>query len=152
VAAKTAPSPRSGSRILDGFTPVRSLLPSGDMFSCCDWNAVGERAPVSTKQIGGTAPLGTLLLQITVTLAAARTFGWFLRKIGQPSVIGEILAGVVLGPTIFGRFAPDASAFIFPSASLGTLKFLAEVGVILFHVPRWAGTRHQRSSRPRTHE
>ncbi|MEA2414166.1 MAG: hypothetical protein QOI58_823 [Thermoanaerobaculia bacterium] len=94
--------------------------------------AVGERAPVSAKQVGGTAPLGTLLLQITVTLAAARTFGWFIRKIGQPSVIGEILAGVVLGPTIFGRCAPDASALIFPSASLGTLKLLAEVGVILF--------------------
>jgi hypothetical protein len=46
-----------------------------------------------------------------VTLATARTFGWVIRKIAQPSVIGEILEGVVLGPTIFGRFAPDASAF-----------------------------------------
>lgn len=94
--------------------------------------AAGEHPPVSTKQAGGTAALGMLLLQITVTLAAARSFGWFIRKVGQPSVIGEILAGVILGPTIFGRLAPGTSAFIFPSASLGTLKLLAEVGVILF--------------------
>jgi Kef-type K+ transport system membrane component KefB len=94
--------------------------------------AAGARPPATAKQTGGTAPLSTLLLQITVTLAAARTFGWFLRKMGQPSVIGEILAGVVLGPTIFGRIAPAASAFIFPPASLGTLKIVAEVGVILF--------------------
>ena len=79
-----------------------------------------------------TDPLAILLLQIIVIIAFARLFGFFFKKIGQPSVIGEIVAGIVLGPSVVGLFFPQASHFLFPAASLGTLNFLSQVGLILF--------------------
>src|SRR5690606_8253880 len=62
----------------------------------------------------------------------ARIFGWFFNKIGQPSVIGEIIAGIVLGPSLFGMYFPEASAAIFPAESLGNLSLLSQIGLILF--------------------
>lgn len=77
-------------------------------------------------------PLPILLLQITVILAAVKVFGWICQKIGQPSVVGEIIAGVVLGPSLFGLYFPDASDFIFPVSSLHNIEVLSQIGLILF--------------------
>lgn len=77
-------------------------------------------------------PLSILLLQIAVILIAVKIFGWICQKIGQPSVVGEIIAGVVLGPSLFGLYFPDASAFIFPVSSLGNVEMLSQIGLILF--------------------
>lgn len=79
-----------------------------------------------------TEPLAVLLLQIIIIIAFARLFGFLFRKIGQPAVIGEIVAGIVLGPSIIGLFFPQLNLFIFPDASLGTLNFLSQIGLILF--------------------
>ncbi|MFY8009325.1 MAG: cation/H(+) antiporter, partial [Flavobacterium sp.] len=51
-------------------------------------------------------PLALLLIQIIAIVIVARIFGWIFRKIGQPSVIGEIIAGIVLGPSLFGLYFP----------------------------------------------
>ena len=77
-------------------------------------------------------PLAILLIQIVTIVLVARVFGWFFQKIGQPSVIGEIIAGIVLGPSLFGAYFPEFSAALFPSASLGNLNLLAQIGLILF--------------------
>ncbi len=77
-------------------------------------------------------PLALLLFQIVTIVIVARLFGWFFNKIGQPSVIGEIIAGIVLGPSLFGMYFPEASAAIFPVESLGNLELLSQVGLILF--------------------
>ncbi len=77
-------------------------------------------------------PLAVLLLQIIVIIAFARLFGFLFKKIGQPAVIGEIVAGIVLGPSIIGSFFPDINHLLFPAASLGTLNFLSQIGLILF--------------------
>lgn len=77
-------------------------------------------------------PLTILLLQIIVIMAFARLFGFLFKKIGQPAVIGEIVAGIVLGPSIVGAFFPEINHFLFPAASLGTLNFLSQIGLILF--------------------
>ncbi|MES2775872.1 MAG: cation:proton antiporter [Bacteroidota bacterium] len=77
-------------------------------------------------------PLAVLLLQIIVIIAFARLFGFLFKKIGQPAVIGEIVAGIVLGPSIVGLFFPAINHFLFPPASLGTLSFLSQIGLILF--------------------
>jgi len=77
-------------------------------------------------------PLALLLLQIITIVIIARIFGWFFNKIGQPSVIGEIIAGIVLGPSLFGMYFPEASAAIFPAESLGNLSLLSQIGLILF--------------------
>ena len=52
-----------------------------------------------------TDPLAILLLQIIVIIGFARFFGFLFKKIGQPAVIGEIVAGIVLGPSIIGFFS-----------------------------------------------
>ncbi|MEY2692748.1 MAG: hypothetical protein RIT03_1138 [Bacteroidota bacterium] len=77
-------------------------------------------------------PLAILLGQIITIIVVARFFGWMFRKIGQPSVIGEIIAGIVLGPSLVGMYFPEFSAALFPVESLGNLQFLSQIGLILF--------------------
>jgi Kef-type K+ transport system membrane component KefB len=77
-------------------------------------------------------PLAILLVQIITIIIAARIFGWLCKKIGQPTVVGEILAGIVLGPSLIGMYFPEFSATVFPVTSFGNLKILAEFGLIIF--------------------
>jgi Kef-type K+ transport system membrane component KefB len=77
-------------------------------------------------------PLAILLLQIITIIIVARFFGWIFRKIGQPTVIGEIIAGIFLGPSVVGMYFPEYSALLFPKESLGNLQFLSQIGLILF--------------------
>jgi Kef-type K+ transport system membrane component KefB len=77
-------------------------------------------------------PLAILLLQIVTIIIVARFFGWIFRKIGQPTVIGEIIAGIFLGPSVVGMYLPEYSAMLFPVESLGNLQFLSQIGLILF--------------------
>jgi Kef-type K+ transport system membrane component KefB len=76
--------------------------------------------------------LFTLVLQITVILAACRLVGALFRKIHQPRVVGEMFAGILLGPSLLGWVAPQFSAYLFPPSSLGFLNALSQVGVIVF--------------------
>ena len=77
-------------------------------------------------------PLAILLAQIITIILVARFFGWVCRKIGQPTVIGEMIAGIVLGPSLIGMHFPEFSAMLFPKDSLGNLQFLSQIGLILF--------------------
>lgn len=75
---------------------------------------------------------GMLLLQIIVILIFARAVAWLFMKMGQPSVIGEIIAGILLGPSLFGLLFPEGYTFLFPEASLYNIKLLSQFGLILF--------------------
>ena len=77
-------------------------------------------------------PLAILLAQIVTIIFVARFFGWVCKKIGQPTVIGEIIAGIVLGPSLIGMYFPEFSSALFPTQSLGNLQFLSQIGLILF--------------------
>jgi Kef-type K+ transport system membrane component KefB len=88
----------------------------------CD-NGVAKRYLVNTEQ---------LILSIGTILLAARVFGWVFQRIGQPRVVGEMTAGIVLGPSLFGRFLPNAFAFVFPSSSLPAITVLSQLGLLLF--------------------
>lgn len=77
-------------------------------------------------------PLSILLLQIVVIVVAARSLGALFKKIGQPPVIGEMVAGILLGPSLLGWVAPAAQATLFPPDSLDALRMLSQIGVILF--------------------
>ena len=79
-----------------------------------------------------THPLAILLLQIITIIFFARTFGFLLSQVGQPSVIGEIFAGIFLGPSIMGMWFPEFNSYLFPPSSLGNLQFLSQVGLVLF--------------------
>lgn len=97
--------------------------------------------PEEAKASGGIAaafaenvqsPLSILLLQVIAIVVAARALGALFLKIGQPSVIGEMVAGILLGPSLLGWVAPGAQAFLFPASSMGALRLLSQIGVVLF--------------------
>lgn len=77
-------------------------------------------------------PLAILLAQIVIIILTARLFGWLCKKIGQPTVIGEIIAGIALGPSFLGIYFPEFSTMLFPPESLSNLQFLSQIGLILF--------------------
>ena len=77
-------------------------------------------------------PLSHLFLQLFVVIALAQLAGRAFRRMGQPAVIGEIVVGILLGPSLLGLLAPQTFAFLFPTDSLGTLRLLSQVGVCLF--------------------
>ncbi len=76
--------------------------------------------------------LPRLLLQVLIIMAATRLFGVLFRKIGQPAVVGETIAGIILGPSLLGLLFPGVFHFIFPVESLPNLRFLSQIGLILF--------------------
>src|SRR5262245_29954805 len=74
----------------------------------------------------------SLLLQLVVILTTARVCGWLLRHLGQPSVVGKMAAGFVLGPVVMGALFPELHAQLFSKASLAGLSSLATLGLVLF--------------------
>jgi Kef-type K+ transport system membrane component KefB len=73
-----------------------------------------------------------LVLQVAVVLATCRAMGFLFRKIRQPRVVGEMFAGILLGPSLLGWMAPHFSAYLFPPQSLGFLNALCQIGLIIF--------------------
>ena len=73
-----------------------------------------------------------LLLQLAVILATARALAFVLARIGQPPVIGEMIAGIVLGPIVLGALAPGAHAWLFPHDKIAALEGLSQIGLVLF--------------------
>ncbi len=73
-----------------------------------------------------------LLMQMSIILGVTIVCGWLARKLGQSRVIGEIIGGILLGPSVLGRISPHGSSVLFPAASLHSLEMLSTVGLILF--------------------
>lgn len=78
------------------------------------------------------SPLTVLLFQIIVILVAVRIFSHLFKYIRQPGVIGEIVAGIVLGPSLLGYFFPEFFNALFPADSLMNLELLSQIGLVLF--------------------
>ncbi len=79
-----------------------------------------------------THPLALLLAQIVTIVLVARLFGWICTKIGQPTVIGEMIAGILLGPSLVGMYFPEFTEALFPKDSMDNLKVMSQFGLILF--------------------
>jgi Kef-type K+ transport system membrane component KefB len=79
-----------------------------------------------------TATTGRILLDVAVILVAARAGSLLFERIGQPPVIGEIVAGLALGPTVLGALPGDPSADLFPAETLDVLKLIGQLGLVLF--------------------
>ncbi|MEU7581657.1 cation:proton antiporter [Streptomyces sp. NPDC041068] len=75
---------------------------------------------------------GHFLLAAAVVLVACRLGGTLMRRLRQPAVMGEICAGLALGPSLLGQAAPDAAHWLFPASSLPLLDGLAQLGLVLF--------------------
>ncbi len=97
------------------------LLTGGD-----DGGSVAATAAVSGH------PLARLLLAIAVVVAVCKGVGSLLRMIGQPPVIGEIAAGILLGPSVLGAVWPAGASALIPDSVVPQLNALAQLGVVLF--------------------
>jgi Kef-type K+ transport system membrane component KefB len=96
-------------------------------------DAAGPDASVwAFWRANAAAPVARLALQILVVFAAASAFGALARRVGQPAVVGQVAAGIALGPSLLGAYWPEATAALFPPASLGGLQLLSQLGVILY--------------------
>ncbi|MEG4572067.1 cation:proton antiporter [Microcoleus sp. N3A4] len=73
-----------------------------------------------------------VLLEVLIVIALSRLVGLGFRAIKQPQVIGEIVAGIMLGPSLFGLVAPDLATALFPAEAVPFLNVLSEVGLIFF--------------------
>ena len=71
-------------------------------------------------------------LQLVLILGACQATGWVFRRIGQSQVVSEMIAGVLLGPSLFGWLFPSAAAYVFPAASMPILFAVAQVGLVLY--------------------
>ena len=76
--------------------------------------------------------LKLLFLQMAVILTAARLMAVAFRFIGQPEVMGEMAAGILLGPSFLGRISPAIMNRLFPAGGLGSLYALSQLGLVLF--------------------
>lgn len=79
---------------------------------------------------GEVAPI--VLIDIAVIIIVARLMGALFRRIGQPAVVGEILAGILLGPSLLGAFPGDLPDLLFPEDVRPYLKVVAELGLVIF--------------------
>jgi Kef-type K+ transport system membrane component KefB len=77
-------------------------------------------------------PQVLFLLQLLIIITIAKLTGFLLSKAGQPAVVGEIAAGILLGPSLLGAVLPEFSAVLFPAESLTGLHYLSQIGLILF--------------------
>jgi Kef-type K+ transport system membrane component KefB len=75
---------------------------------------------------------GRFLLQLGLTIVVSRLVAIVLRWLGQSAVIAEVVAGILLGPTLLGAVSPQAFQWLFPASSLGLLKLFSQVGIALF--------------------
>ncbi len=76
--------------------------------------------------------LKILLLDIVVVCSVARALGWGFETLRQPRVVGEMFAGILLGPSLLGWLAPRAFGSLFPPGGLASLYFLSQIGLLLF--------------------
>lgn len=77
-------------------------------------------------------PFILVLMQLVVIIVVSRLTGYVFHKIGQQKVIGEIIAGIILGPSVVGSLFPAAENFIFPDYSINALYVISQLGLILF--------------------
>ncbi len=85
-----------------------------------------------TEQSDRLKDMTLLLTQMAIVLLITVSCGWLALKVGQARVIGEIIGGILIGPSVFGRFAPHLSATLFPVSSFGPFETLSTVGLVLF--------------------
>src|SRR5207247_9410495 len=95
--------------------------------------AAGPRGPPPGRPLMSPEHLlSVITVDILVILAVSRLLGVALRALGQPQVMGEVIGGILLGPSLLGWAAPGVSAALFPPAALPYLRGLSEYGIVFF--------------------
>jgi Kef-type K+ transport system membrane component KefB len=73
-----------------------------------------------------------VLLALTIIIITARLMGMLFKRLDQPAVIGEVIGGILLGPSLFGRIAPESAAYLLPADAAPFLSIISQLGVILY--------------------
>ncbi|OUM67212.1 hypothetical protein PIROE2DRAFT_5366, partial [Piromyces sp. E2] len=79
----------------------------------------------------GNSYLAKLLLQMLIIISLSRSLVWLFSKIGQPSIIGQILSGIILGPSVLGHI-PGYTRIFFPQESIENLYMISDFTVVLY--------------------
>jgi Kef-type K+ transport system membrane component KefB len=114
------PVPNQGTTAKPVLSTPTGLGPAGEKFT-----ATKQRASFNKL-------VAAFLLAAAIVLVIARLFGILAVKVGQPRVMGEVIAGIVLGPSLLGAFSPSLQASIFPSDILPAFGVAANLGLIFF--------------------
>jgi Kef-type K+ transport system membrane component KefB len=115
------------------------LAAIGLFFVIDDWGSrltapasATEASHSSAAAPGSSHAVAHVLIALTAVLITGRVLGLIFRYVGQPPVIGEVVGGILLGPSLLGRVWPEAAAFILPPSVAPQLGMIAQVGVILY--------------------
>ena len=144
ASSNTQPRHESGTLLVFYF-----LLLAGGIVSFWWIQRVGQelKAPAAlvtatttgVKKSAGVDVVVHVLATLAAVIAVGNLFAWILKRFHQPAVIGEVIAGIVLGPSILGTFFPDAMHCLIPDAStdphglvVSSLKTIAQLGVVLY--------------------
>jgi len=128
------------NNLVNIFVYVLMVIGVGGAYLAIRWYGEGlssVSAVQTMKSAGGSASSSAdtmlhVLLALVVVIVMARTLGALFRKIHQPPVIGEIIAGIVLGPSVLGRIAPGVASYVLPPSVAPFLNIIAQIGVILY--------------------
>ena len=73
-----------------------------------------------------------VVIAMIIIIVMAQIMGRLIRLIGQPAVVGEMISGVLLGPTLFGYILPDSSAVVFPKEIMPILFIISNLGLSIY--------------------
>lgn len=130
-----------GSKLLSKETAVYGGLLVAAVAVYFGIRAVGDTlsapAPVGVEGMPKVASIHVndfvhVLLALTLVIAAARLLGLVFRAMKQPPVVGEMIAGIMLGPSLLGHLAPDVASYILPQSIAPLLNVISQFGVILY--------------------
>src|ERR1700730_4415237 len=109
-------------------------VPVGLIVTVLGFGSAESHGSVAAPRVAlsSVGPYPRLLMALPVILAACYLVGMLFRRLGQPAVIGEIIAGVMLGPSLLGLVWPTAFHWLFPSDVVATINTLAQLGLIFF--------------------
>jgi Kef-type K+ transport system membrane component KefB len=133
----TDPNPLRLNATITSEGESRSMMGTMSLTGCSECQPISFRgvrqAVQQQKAQQQLVPrIVTIIFQISVIIIAVRAFGFLFKFINQPQVIGEMVAGILLGPSLLGWLAPHASAMLFPVASLDYLSTISQIGIVIY--------------------
>jgi len=113
-------------------TPATKSLPKPVLTTPSGLGPAGEKFNATKQRTDFNKLVAAFFLSVAIVLVVARLFGIAATKIGQPRVMGEVIAGIVLGPSLLGLISPNLQAALFPTDILPAIGFAANLGLIFY--------------------
>ncbi|CAN5219693.1 hypothetical protein BH24ACT1_BH24ACT1_12870 [soil metagenome] len=111
-----------GTLVVAGTAPVGLSLRPAEA-----GNPAGDPEPLAGSEL-----TGRILLAVAVVILASRAVGFLFSRVRQPRVVGEIVAGILLGPSLMGLILPGVTGYLFPPEVVDILTVVAQFGLIFF--------------------